>query len=104
MLKIFERDFGIRDFPPTKANSHFYFLSRLQPPSRLFCGNIPMKFGGFGAKTNFLDLDLDLRFFRVPFFLAALVIKLPNIQDSDYGRISIGRNFDEVKVCLLGSL
>ena len=96
--EVFQRDLGILDFTPTKADPDTDLLAFVQPAARISNFKRTVVLGCLWAKADFFDLDFRLCFPRFAIFLCLLVQELSVIQHPADGRVGIRCNFDKIQI------
>lgn len=95
--QIFQREFGICDFPPSKADGYTDLHTILQPTARVPDLKTTMMFTGFWAQANFFDLNFGLRFTRFAFLFLFFVKELAIVDKLTNRGVSIGGDFDQIE-------
>lgn len=84
-----------------EAQANFHFSAAFQEFVGLTHTNIGVMFAGFGAQTNFLNLDLLLGFARLALPLGLFVLIFAVIDQAADRGIGVGSDFDQVKFALM---
>jgi hypothetical protein len=101
-LKLFHRNFWIRDFPSPESDANFDFVAFFEPAACILDFELRMVFVRFGAQLDLFDFDLLLRFASFALLFRLFVDELAKIHNSGDRRLSVWRYFHQIKFGLLG--
>ena len=107
LLQIFERDLGVIHFSTAELDRDADLMSLKQPAPGIVHFETAVRFVRLRAQTDFLDLDLGLRFLRLTVLLGPFVDELAVIDHTADRRVGVGGDLHKIQLgvaCDLQSL
>jgi len=104
LLHHFQGDFRIMNLPAPELNADIYFFIVLQPSASVANFKSGMVFIGLGPQANFFDFNVLLSLLGLLTLLFLFVEEFTQIHHLADWWIGIGRNFDQIKFCILGNV
>ena len=100
-LHRLETQFGVAELTAAEADGHLHAVAVLQKANGVTHFGVEIPDVGVETETDFLDLR-DMLIFT-GFLLALRLFEpiLTVVHDATYGRLGIGRNFNEVKTLFI---
>jgi len=101
-FQVFEGNFRIIHFATTESDGYFHFHPVFQPATCISHFEGAMVLIRLWPQPDFLHLNFGLSFLCLAFFLCSFIDELSKIHHTANGRVSVGRDLDQVEFGVAG--